>query len=111
MTVIYSPRSRRDLEQIRASIAADSETDAVRFVGQLLEACEQLRSLPQRFPAYPHARHWRMMPFCNYLVFFQIRENEVRIGHIRHAAKKSSAVDLSFGRPYPFAAIMPLCRA
>jgi len=52
-----------------------------------------------------------MMPFGNYLVFFQIRENEVRIGHIRHAAKKSSAVDLSFGRPYPFAAIMPLCRA
>jgi len=31
------------------------------------------------------------MPFGNYLVFFQIREDEVRIGHVRHCAKRPFA--------------------
>jgi toxin ParE1/3/4 len=89
MTVIYSPRSRRDLEKIHAYIVLESEGQANRFIGRLLNACEMLKIFPERFPAYPYARHWKMMPFGNYLVFFQIHEGEVRIGHIRHAARKS----------------------
>jgi plasmid stabilization system protein ParE len=61
---------------------------ASRFFGQLLDACDALRKLPQRYAAYPQARRWRMMPFGNYLVFFQILEEEVRIAHVRHGARR-----------------------
>jgi plasmid stabilization system protein ParE len=91
--VIYSPRSQRDLEKIHAWIADESgrSTIADRFIGQLLDACDSLAMLPQRFAVYPYARHWRMMPFGNYLVFFRIHEVEVRIGHVRHGAKRPFA--------------------
>jgi plasmid stabilization system protein ParE len=89
--VRYAPRSQRDLEKIHAWIATDSNSSAVatRFLGELFEACNSLATLPERFAPYPYAKRWRMMPFGNYLVFFQVHEGEVRIGHIRHAARRS----------------------
>ena len=88
--VVYSPRSQRDLEKIRKWIADESgnPTIANRFVEKIFDACDSLMTLPERFPAYPRARHWRLMPYGNYLVFFQIHDGEVRIGHIRHGARK-----------------------
>jgi plasmid stabilization system protein ParE len=90
MRVRFSPRSRRDLERIRAYIAAesDSQPTADRFLGRLINSCEALEIFPERYGAYPGAKNWRMMPFGNYLVFFQLDRAEVRIGHIRHAARK-----------------------
>lgn len=87
--LLYSPRSRRDLEQIRDWLTAEAQTRATadRFLGQLFDACDTLKVLPARFAAYPYARQWRMMPVGSYLVFFQIHEYEVRIGHIRHGAR------------------------
>jgi plasmid stabilization system protein ParE len=91
--VVYSPRSQRDLEKIRDWIAAESGSaaTAIRFLGGLFDACDSLETLPRRFASYPHSKDWRMMPFGNYLVFFRIHENEVRIGHIRHGAKRPFA--------------------
>jgi plasmid stabilization system protein ParE len=78
------------LEKIRQWIALEAASDvvALRFIARLLDACEGLESFPERFPIYPHAREWRIMPFGNYLVFFQVREAEVWIGHIRHGARR-----------------------
>jgi len=88
--IVYSPRSRRDLEGIWDYITSQSESPATadRFLDQLFNACVTLRAFPFRFAVYPYARRWRMMPFGNYLVFFQIKNGEVQIGHVRHAAKK-----------------------
>lgn len=88
--VEYAPRSARDLARIRAYIVKESQSPATadRFIARLLDACEALHTLPERFPRYPFARDWRMMPFGNYLVFFRIHEEAVRIGHIRHAARR-----------------------
>ncbi|MDR3406593.1 MAG: type II toxin-antitoxin system RelE/ParE family toxin [Chthoniobacter sp.] len=93
--VVYSPRSERDLEKIRTWIVGESASvaTATRFLGQLFDACDSLAALPQRFAVYPYARNWRMMPFGNYLVFFQIHEDEVRIGHIRHGARRPFSGD------------------
>lgn len=86
----YAPRSTRDLADTRDYIIKESRSleTAERHITRLLEACETLTNLPERFPRYPFAREWRMMPVENYLVFFRIHENAVRIGHIRHAARK-----------------------
>ena len=88
--VEYAPRSVRDLAKIRDYIIDESRSreTADRYLTRLLNACETLNFLPERFPRYPFARDWRMMPFGNYLVFFRTYENAVRIGHIRHAARK-----------------------
>lgn len=88
--IVFSPRSRRDLENIRAYLAAESETPAlaIGYLGRLLDACDSLKVLPARFAPYPYARSWRMMPFDYYLVFFQVQEGDVRIGHIRHGARR-----------------------
>ena len=88
--ILYSPRSRRDLEKIRDYIASQSASPvtADRFLDQLLDACGALSTLPFRFALYPYAKRWRMMPLGNYLVFFKIQKGEVRIGHVRHAAKR-----------------------
>lgn len=88
--VVYSPRSRRDLEQVRDYLVAETNDLALanRFIEQLLDACDTLRTLPERFATYPHARRWKMMPVGNYLVFFQIHSDQVRVGHIRHAARR-----------------------
>lgn len=90
LRIEYAPRSVRDLIEIRAYIVDESKSreTADRFIARILAASETLDVLPERFPRYPFAREWRMMPFGNYLIFFRIGEDTVRIGHIRHAAKR-----------------------
>lgn len=61
---------------------------AKRFLRSLLDACESLSLLPERFPPYAYARVWRMMPHGNYLIFFRVLAGDVRVGHIRHATRK-----------------------
>lgn len=75
---------------VRAYIIEESKSQetADRFLDRLISASETLDSLPERFPRYPFARDWRMMPFGNYLMFFRLIADTVRIGHIRHAAKR-----------------------
>ncbi len=88
--VVYARRTLRDLDRIHAWIIDEAQDRVVadRFISQLLAACATLETLPERFAAYPYARTWRMMPFGNYLVFFQVHPATVLIGHIRHAAKR-----------------------
>jgi plasmid stabilization system protein ParE len=88
--VVYAWRSRRDLESIRTYITGETKDDATadRFILRLLEACDSLGAIPERYGPYPYARKWRMMPVGNYLVFFQIRDAEVLIGHVRHSARE-----------------------
>jgi toxin ParE1/3/4 len=88
--IVYSLRSLRDLEGIQHYITAQSgnpET-AHQFLDQLFSACGTLSTFPIRFAVYPFAKRWRMMPFGNYLVFFRIQQDNVQIGHIRHAARR-----------------------
>ena len=88
--IIFAPRSRRDLEKIHSYLIAETTERAVAdgVIVQLLDASETLKLLPERFARYPYARRWRMMPVGTYLVFFQIREDAVRIGHVRHGARR-----------------------
>jgi plasmid stabilization system protein ParE len=55
--IIYAARTRRDLEIIHAFIAEESQNQMVadHFISRLLDACETLETLPDRFAAYPYA--------------------------------------------------------
>ena len=93
MRIHYSPRSQRDLLGIRNFIETESGSAqlAGAYIARLLDACDALHILPERYPPYPHGTDWRMMPFENYLIFFKVRFDEVLIGHIRQAARKPFA--------------------
>lgn len=90
MTVLYSPRSLYDLESVRQYIIGETgdRGTADRFLRSLLNECDSLAILPERHPPYPYAPKWRMMPFGSYLIFYAVREQEVRVGHIRHASRR-----------------------
>jgi plasmid stabilization system protein ParE len=90
VTVRYSPRSQRDLANIRDFIVAEAGNQQVadHYIARLLDACDALATLPERYAPYRYATGWRMMPFGSYLVFFQVRGDDVRIGHVRHGARK-----------------------
>ena len=89
MRVLYAPRTQRDLQIIRQHIEAESRSReiACQFLVRLLDACDALAILPERYAPYRYVVKWRMMPFGRYLVFFQIHGNDVRIGHVRHGAR------------------------
>jgi len=61
---------------------------ADQYIARMLDACDALAILPERYPPYRYATGWRMMPFDSYLVFFQVRGNDIRVGHVRHGARK-----------------------
>ena len=88
--VVFSSRSRRDLEAIRAFVARETGDAAIagRLLMHLLDACDSLAKLPQRYGEYSYARRWRMMPVGSYLVLFAIRESKILIGHVRHGARR-----------------------
>jgi plasmid stabilization system protein ParE len=88
--VVYALRSHRDLGNIRNFIAAESGSQqmADQYTARLIDACDTLAILPERYAPYRYATGWRMMPFESYLVFFQVHGNDVRIGHVRHGARK-----------------------
>ena len=88
--IVYAPRALRDLENVHAYLADEAQNRAVadRFISRLLTACATLETLPERFAAYPYSKTWRMMPFGEYLVFFQVHANTVLVGHVRHAARR-----------------------
>ena len=90
MRLILTPRSLRDLDQIREYISKESGSREIadRFLIRLLDRCNTLAVLPNRYPPYRFAGKWRMAPVENYLILFQIQNEDVRIGHIRHSAKK-----------------------
>jgi plasmid stabilization system protein ParE len=91
VTVRYSRRSQRDLANIRDFIEVEAANRQVaeHYIARLLDACDALAILPSDMRPICYASGWRMMPFGSYLVFFQVRGDEVRIGHVRHGARKS----------------------
>jgi plasmid stabilization system protein ParE len=88
--VVLSPQAFRELDRIREYIAKHSGSQAVadRYLDRLLKACKTLIYSAERYPPYHIAGELRMMPFENYLILFVIHSNEVRISHVRHAARR-----------------------
>ena len=90
VTVRYTRRSLRDVEEIRTFIsnAAADGLVADQFIAKLLQACLALKDFPGGYLRYPSAPRWRVKAFGNYLILFEIRDDGVYIGHIRHSARQ-----------------------
>jgi toxin ParE1/3/4 len=87
--VIFSARSRNDLEQIVAYIARDDPAAAERFGLKLIEQAESLGDAPEMGPRLPQKPDARFFPVGSYLIIYRpdAKRRIVCILRFWHAAR------------------------
>jgi toxin ParE1/3/4 len=88
--VIFSARSKTDLEQIVKYIARDNPTAAERFGSRLIEQAESLSDAPEIGPTLSQRPGTRFFPIGSYLIIYRPDETRrtVRILRFWHAARR-----------------------
>ncbi len=87
--VVFSPRSKTDLQQIVKHIARDDTQAAARFGLALIETAESLASAPEMGPILPRKPSARFFPVGAYLIIYRLDavRHIVRILRFWHAAR------------------------
>src|SRR5437016_7629278 len=85
--VIFSERSKNDLEQIVTYIARDDPAAAERFGSKLIDQAESLGDAPALGPRLAQKRGARFFPVGSYLIIYRLDVNKgvVRILPFRDA--------------------------
>lgn len=88
--VIFSPRSRQDLERIVRFIAADDPVAAERFGLALIATAESLGAAPEIGVALLQRPGTRFLPHGNYLIIYRTEHSRrvVRILRFWHGARR-----------------------
>jgi len=109
--VIFSARSRTDLEQIVRYIARDDPAAAERFGLKLVAQGESLAEAPEMGPRLPQRLGTRFFPVGSYLIIYRLDEARRRLRILRfwHAARgrrptrwRADAQAIEVNRPYLF---------
>jgi toxin ParE1/3/4 len=89
--VIFSARSRNDLEQIVKYIAHDDPAAADRFGSKLIAQAESLADAPEMGPRLPQKPDTRFFPVGSYLIIYRAdpKRRLVRILRFWHAARRT----------------------
>jgi len=87
--VIITDEAEADLEHIGDYIAHDNSRRALSFIVELVELCEHLAKMPNRFPLVPRYEHMgvRRRPYGKYLIFYRVGEDSIEILHILNGAQ------------------------
>lgn len=92
--LIVLPRAEIDLVEQAEYLARDNVDTAGRFLEQSKATFSLLKSQPEmgarhecKSPLLNDLRVWPIQKFPNWLVFYQIRDTEVRILRILHGAR------------------------
>ncbi|TCS13980.1 type II toxin-antitoxin system RelE/ParE family toxin [Caulobacter sp. BK020] len=86
--IVWSLRSRRDIEGIHAYIAQVAPLAAGRFISRLIATVESLADQPLRGrPLYGQVRE--MVAVRPYVVRYRVRGGAVQIIRIKHSAQDS----------------------
>lgn len=68
--------------------------NADRFIGQILDHCEDVMSAPEGYIARPEIMEGiRSLPFKDYIIFYTIQADTVRIERILHGSRDYRADD------------------
>jgi len=76
--VIFSTRSRNDLEQIVKYIARDDPVAAERFGSKLIDQAESLADAPEMGPRLPQKPGTRFFPVGSYLIVYRVDGDPAR---------------------------------
>ncbi|MDR3569378.1 MAG: type II toxin-antitoxin system RelE/ParE family toxin [Syntrophobacteraceae bacterium] len=89
MHCIFSPLADRDLEEIGDYIARDNPSRAVSFIQETIrEQCAKIVARPLGAPLrHELGEGIRMASFGNYLIFYTVGAEKIRIERIMHGAR------------------------
>jgi len=85
-SVEWSPRAKRDVDAIHASIAIDAPLAAVRFTERLVAAGDSLERHPRRGRAKGKAREFVIVP--PYVIRYRIAGSLVVILRVKHGSRR-----------------------
>lgn len=94
MIVNITEEAEADLEHIGNYIARDNPRRALSFIIELVELCERLAEMPNRFPLVPRYGHMgvRRRPYGKYLVFYSVGRDSIEILHILNGAQDYESI-------------------
>ena len=93
MRLEFSPAAQFDLIEIASFIARDNPARAYSYVDELEKTCEALSDFPELGPARPELGEGvRMLPYENYLIFYRIYGDHIRIERVLHGARDINAL-------------------
>ena len=88
MKVVFSPTAATDLEEIGDYIALGNPNRAVSFVREIRERCTAIAAAPEAAPLRDELIPGiRMVVHRNYLVFYRVLGNQIRIERVLHGAR------------------------
>ncbi len=88
MKVVLSPIAETDLEEIGDYIALRNPAHAVTFVREIRQRCDNIAQAPEAGPRRDDvAPGIRMVVHGNYLVFYRILADQIRIERVLHGAR------------------------
>lgn len=91
--LVYSPQSRKDLNDIGMYIAYDSPRQAIRFVRAVREQRRKITEAPRAYRPRPElGEGLRSCAYGNYVVFFYEEPGLVRIVRVLHGAMDINAL-------------------
>lgn len=100
LPVTFSPKARQDLIEIGDHIALDSQANARRFVGKLMEQCQRIGKAPMGYAGRDDlAPGVRMAALGRYVIFFRVLAEAVRIERVLHGARNLPIVLRTHDRP------------
>jgi toxin ParE1/3/4 len=86
--VSTTPEADRDLEEIWATIAADSPAQADRFIDRLTERFVMVARMPRAGRARPELlKGLRSFAFRGYVIFYSIGADGVLVERVLHGAR------------------------
>jgi len=88
MRCVFSPLAEFDLEEISDYIARGNPPRAVSFIREIRELCVKITSMPETFPLrHELVEGIRMAPFGQYLIFYTVGTESIRIERVLHGAR------------------------
>jgi len=93
MRLTLSPLAEHDLESIGDYIAKDSPRRALSFVQALRAQCARIAINPKGYRPRPElGEAMRSCPCGNYVIFFDVLDQDVTVQRVLHAARDLSAI-------------------
>jgi toxin ParE1/3/4 len=89
MQVLITEAARRDLSAIFDYLQREVPARAASLLGEILDRCQALSEMPQRYPLVPRYEHFgiRRCVQQNFLIFYRVGSLQVEIVHILHGAQ------------------------
>jgi toxin ParE1/3/4 len=90
--LVYTPQSKKDLNNIGMYIAQDNPRRAMSFVRELREQCRKITEAPKAYRPRPEiGGSLRSCAYGNYVVFFIHEPGLVRIVRVLHGSMDIAA--------------------